>query len=45
MVVPSWRRHRGILCADSVMSEQGSVLACAVTERSETGKSIDLCTS
>jgi hypothetical protein len=27
------------------MSEQGSVLAYAVTERSETGKSNDLCSS
>jgi hypothetical protein len=28
-----------------VISEQGSVLAYAVTERSETGKSNDLCSS
>jgi hypothetical protein len=39
------RRHRGILCADSVISEQGSALAYAVTEWSETGKSNDLCSS
>jgi hypothetical protein len=30
---------------NSVMSEQGSMLAYAVTERSETGKSNDLCSS
>jgi hypothetical protein len=29
---PWLRRHRGILCVDSVISEQGSVLAYAVTE-------------
>jgi hypothetical protein len=45
MGVPSCRRHRGILCADSVISEQGSALAYAVTEWSETGKSNDLCSS
>jgi hypothetical protein len=39
MEVPCDRRHRGILCADSVISEQGSALAYAVTEWSETGKS------
>jgi hypothetical protein len=42
---PWLRRHRGILCADSVISEQGSALAYAVTERGETGKSNDLCSS
>jgi hypothetical protein len=30
---------------DSVVSEQGSVLAYAVTEGSETGKLNDLCSS
>jgi hypothetical protein len=30
---------------DSVISEQGSTLAYAVTERSETGKSNNLCSS
>jgi hypothetical protein len=39
------RRHRGILCADLVISEQGSTLAYAVTEWGETGKSNDLCSS
>jgi hypothetical protein len=42
---PWLRRHRGILCADSVISEQGSTLAYAVTEWGETGKSNDLCNS
>jgi hypothetical protein len=39
------QRHRGVLCADSVISEQGSTLAYAVTEWGETGKSNDLCSS
>jgi hypothetical protein len=39
------QRHRGILCADLVVSEQGSVLAYAVTEQGETGKLNDLCSS
>jgi hypothetical protein len=34
-----------MLWADLVMSEQGSALAYAVTEGSETGKSNDLCSS
>jgi hypothetical protein len=45
MEVLLYQRHRGILCADSVISEQGSALAYAVTERSETGKSNNLCSS
>jgi hypothetical protein len=45
MVVLSYQRHRGLPCADSVVSEQGSALAYAVTERSETGKSNNLCSS
>jgi hypothetical protein len=45
MGVLSYRRHRGTLCVDSVISEQGSVLAYAVTERGETGKSNDLYSS
>jgi hypothetical protein len=42
---PWWRRYRGILCTDSMISEQGSALAYAVTEWSETGKLNDLCSS
>jgi hypothetical protein len=42
---PWLRGHRGVLCADLVISEQGSVLAYAVTEWGETGKSNDLCSS
>jgi hypothetical protein len=34
-----------MLCADLVMSEQGSTLAYAVTEWGETGKLNDLCSS
>jgi hypothetical protein len=45
MGVPLHCKHRGLLCADSVVSEQGSTLAYAVTEWGETGKSNDLCSS
>jgi hypothetical protein len=45
MEVPLYQRHRRLSCTDLVISEQGSTLAYAVTERSETGKSNDLCSS
>jgi hypothetical protein len=45
MGVLSYQRHRGILCAELVISEQGSMLAYAVTEWGETGKSNDWCSS